>query len=359
MEASISLFPIALVLFLSYAGGALFHRLRQPVVIGYMLVGALLGPTLFQGSESMISWLAELAIIILMFMLGLELDIGRFKASMKPALMVTSLQIALSLFIMSVLSIYFGWSWQLGILLGFVAALSSTAVAVSMLDSLHETDSNCGSLAVAILVAQDLAVVPMLLVVGVLSSGTISAANIFHGGVSISIIILTLVGIFELHSHPRWVSKIERIFMANASQPAVAGLALAFGAAAFSGWLGLSNAYGAFAVGLLVGNIGTMGASYRRAVHSIHDLLMMTFFLSIGLLLDVPFILRHPFEILIVLACTLLLKTAVNFVILNRFLGVSKRSSLTLASVLGQIGEFSFVLIALGIVVNMWLGNEL
>lgn len=357
MEAAINLTPVALTLFVAFLGGFILHRLKQPALVGYMLVGALVGPALFHGSEPTIEWLAELAIILLMFMLGLELDIARFRRSMAPAMWVAGLQIALGLIIMMWLSVFFAWQWQLGILLGFIVAISSTAVAVSMLDNLGEANSPTGRLAVAILVAQDLAVVPMLLVISVLSSGSIGSSELIRLGFAVAVIGVSLIGIFELHRHPQWVARLERLFTAGDSQPVIAGLALAFGAAALSGAVGLSHAYGAFAVGLLVGNMGAIGASYRRAVHSIHDLLMMTFFLSVGLLLDTSFIMHHWVEILIVLAVTLFLKTAMNVVILRYFLSVSSRTSLTLGAVLGQIGEFSFVLIALGLH-NGFIGEE-
>ncbi len=345
----VSFTPIALVLFFAFLGGFIVHRLRQPTLVGYIFVGALVGPTLLGGDMPAIHLLAELAIILLMFMLGLELDVARFRRSMKPALLVTGLQILLSLTLMMGTAFLFHWTWQLGMLLGFVVALSSTAVAVSVLENLQETNTSTGRLAVAILVAQDLAVIPILLFISTLGTGVFATKELLHLGFAIGVIFLSLFGIFELHQHPQWVTRIERLLTTGKSQPVVAGLALAFGAAAFSGTLGLSNAYGAFAVGLLIGNIGEIGSSYRKAVHSIHDLLMMTFFLSVGLLLDTSFIFKHWFEILVVVALTLLLKTAVNIGILHTLAHVPKRPALTLGAVLGQIGEFSFVLIALGL----------
>ena len=145
-----------------------------------------------------------------------------------------------------------------------------------------------------------------------------------------------------------WVARLERMLTAGANQQVVAGMALCFAGAALSGWFGLSTAYGAFAVGLLIGNVGTIGASYRHAIHPIHDFLMMLFFLSIGLMLDFTFITENIFTILTLLGVVIFLKTAFNIYLL-RLLGTPARTAYTLGAVLGQIGEFSFVLIALGL----------
>lgn len=341
--------PIALFLSVAFLGGFLLQRLKQPVLVGYMLVGAIVGPAIVHENGPAISWLSELAIIILMFMLGLELDITRFRRSMRSALWVVGLQVILGLLFMFGFSYLFAWSWQIAILLGFVIALSSTAVAVGMLDNLNETDSAVGRLTIAVLVAQDLAVVPMLLIINTLGSGSFLGGEMMRFGISLLVVVISLLAIFEIYRHPQWVKKLERLFLVGKGQPAVAGLALAFGAAAASSSLGLSSAYGAFAMGLLIGNTGEIGASYRHAIHSIHDLLMMTFFISVGLMLDLSFVFHHWIEIASILAITLLLKVAVNAGILYYFLGTSKNTALTMGALLGQIGEFSFVIIALGL----------
>ncbi|MEK7628164.1 MAG: cation:proton antiporter [Patescibacteria group bacterium] len=350
MESAFGITHIAFILFFAFLGGWLLQRLRQPALIGYIVVGAIVGPGLLglQANDPTLQWLAELAIIFLMFMLGLELDISRFAKGMRAAVWVTTLQILAGLAVMVSAAILFDWPLQLGIILGFAIALSSTAVAVSMLRDLRETNSSAGRLATANLIAQDIAVVPMLLVVGAFHEGTVNFESLIRLSVALGTIALSLLAIFRLQKHPEIIAKVERILNAGAGQPVVAGMALCFGAAALSGALGLSTAYGAFALGLLIGNIGTIGASYRHAIHPIHDFLMMLFFLSIGLLLDFVFIFKNIFVIATLLGITILLKTIFN-VFLFRLLGTPVRTAYTLGAVLGQIGEFSFVLVALGL----------
>lgn len=341
---------VAIVLFVAFTGGLLLQYFRQPRLIGYILAGAFLGPSVLglQASDPTIHWLSELGIILLMFMLGLELEIGRFRKALRPALIVAGLQILFALGTMLALGLILEWQWERAIILGFATALSSTAVAMSTLRDLGELNSSAGRLSTAILIAQDLAVIPMLLTIGVLQDGTLSAGDLTNSAIALSVIGISLFGIFELHTHPEWPRRIEGILTVGKRQPVIAGLALCFGAAALSGALGLSTAYGAFALGLLVGNMGEIGASYRHAIAPLHDLLLMVFFLSVGLLLDVAFVIDNVLLIGSILAAVVLLKTAGNYFIL-RLIAVPQRSALIMGATLGQIGEFSFILIALGL----------
>ncbi len=341
---------VAIVLFVAFAGGLLLQYFRQPRLIGYILAGAFLGPSVLglQANDPTIHWLSELGIILLMFMLGLELDISRFRKALKPALLVAGLQIIAALGTMFALGFWLEWPWERAIILGFAAALSSTAVAMTTLRDLGELNSSAGRLSTAILIAQDLAVIPMLLSIGVLQDGALSVNDITQTALALTVIALSLFGIFELHTHPQWLSRIEGILTVGKRQPVIAGLALCFGAAALSGSLGLSTAYGAFALGLLIGNIGEIGASYRHAITSLHDLLLMVFFLSVGLLLDLAFVLENALLIALILVAVVLLKTAGNYFIL-RLLDIPQRSAMIIGATLGQIGEFSFVIIALGL----------
>lgn len=340
---------VALVLSLVLGGGLFIERLRQPALVGYLIMGAIIGPGLLglQGEDETIRWLAELAIVLLMFMLGLELDLRFFRDAIRSALGIALTQAVVGVSAMLGLSLMFDFSIGTAILFGFITALSSTAVAMSMLRNLGMSESDLGRTATAVLIAQDILAIPMLVTIGVLQEG-FSLIGMLHLGGSLAVIGASLFGIFELTSHPQWVERLERLFSRGASQPVIAAMALCFGAAAISGSVGLSNAYGAFAIGLLIGNVGSIGASYRHAVEPIHELLMMAFFLSVGLMLDVQFIVANLFLIGILLVVTIALKTIFTIGI-ARIFGSPLETALPLGAVLGQIGEFSFVLLSLGL----------
>lgn len=340
---------VALILFLVLSGGLFLERFRQPALVGYLIMGAIIGPGLLglQGDDESVRWLAELAIVLLMFMLGLELDLSSFRQSIGRALGIALSQAALGVSAMLGLTLFFEMSIPTAILFGFIVALSSTAVAMTMLRTLGEEHTEMGRTATAILIAQDILVVPMLLVVSALGSG-VSVGGFFQLGISLGVVAASLFTIFELVQHPQWVARLETLFARGSSQPVIAAMALCFGAAALSGAAGLSTAYGAFAIGLLIGNVGTIGASYRSAVEPVHELLMMVFFLSVGLMLDLRFVLEHLPLIGMILGITLFLKTVLTIGLAHAF-GVARETALPLGAVLGQIGEFSFVLIALGL----------
>lgn len=348
MEAEIT--HIALVLFIAFVSGMVLERFKLPTLIGYIIAGMVIGPSLLgiHAQTETIRTLAEFSVLLLMFMLGLELDVHEFKRYARRSFFVAGLQVLSGVGVMLIIGAFTGWSLPLSILLGLVVSLSSTAVAVSVMRHLGTLNTETGKIAVGILIAEDILLAPMLLVVSALGSGDITAMGLVRTALALTLVIVSLFIIFEIHRHPKIIERIERVLTNGATQPVLAGMVLCFGAAAVSGMLGLSAAYGAFAMGLLVGNIGEVGKEYRWAVTSIHDLLLMIFFLSVGLMLDPVFMYDNWKPILGALSAVVVLKTLGNFLLL-RITGVSSRDALGLGAVLGQIGEFAFVLIGVGL----------
>ena len=142
---------------------------------------------------------------------------------------------------------------------------------------------------------------------------------------------------------PRWL----HLPPLDRDQKVLAALALCFCCAAFAGEIGLSASYGAFLAGLLIGSTSESHA-YEKQIKPLFDLLIMVFFFSVGLLLDLPFILHHLPIILTLLFSLMLVKTVLTTFVLAR-LGLSRRHALLIGASLGQLGEFSFVLAALGL----------
>lgn len=345
-----NLTEIAIVALAAMACGLLMERMRQPAIVGYILAGVLLGPSAFAlvSDRAQIDMLAELGVLLLLFVVGMELSLRAFRRIWKLATMMTLLQIAASLLVMFVFGYLLEWSIGLTILLAFVVALSSTAVAIKILDSLGELRTRTGMVTVGVLIAQDLAVVPMMLIVSALGAGSAS------GGFDWSTIPRVLLSIGILAALIMYLSggrKISLPFLDAAAgdqdlKP-LAALAFCFAAAAVSGLLGLSAAYGAFLAGLVIGSSRERHAMIE-ATQPIQSILLMVFFLSVGLLIDLGFIWQHIWEVL-----TLFLFVAVFKTILNvgglRLLGQSWRNSFMAGIMLTQIGEFSFILSQLGI----------
>ena len=291
-----------------------------------------------------------------MFMLGLELDISKFRRTLKSAMGIAVGLLIASALVVFGLSFIFNWPPSLVIIISFMIALSSTAVAVSFLRSMNTLQTPEGNLAVGILIAQDILVVPMLLVVGSLDSG-LNVRSFFDLGVALGVVAVTFFCIFEFATHPQWVKRLEKVFSTGISQPALAGIAFCLGAAAFSGAAGLSTAFGAFAAGLLIGNVGSVGEHYRAAVEPIHDILVMVFFISIGLVLNVSFVLSHWIEILVLVAVVSILKI-LGTTFLLYLGGYPTTAALRMGSILGHVGEFAFVIASLGLADGMLSGEQ-
>ncbi|MFQ6018494.1 MAG: cation:proton antiporter [Kiloniellaceae bacterium] len=342
-----SLTGLAIVALAALGCGIAMRRFRQPPVMGYILAGAILGPAGFGLVESraFIQLLAELGVLMLLFLIGMELSLRAVREVWKLALAVTALQIVVGLIAMSGLGYLLDWPLPMTVLLGFVVAISSTAVAIKMLDEIGELRSRTGQITVGILVAQDLAVVPMMLI---LSS--------FRGGgeigfdavvkVALSVGFLALLVFYLLRRQRLRLPFAKAVGNSHDLMP-LAGLAFCFGAAALSGLLGVSAAYGAFLAGLVIGN----STSRRVMIHHtapIQSVLLMAFFLSIGLLVDFKYIWHNLGAVLLTVAFVAVLKTALNIGFI-RLLGEDWPRAFLSGALLAQLGEFSFVLAALGL----------
>jgi CPA2 family monovalent cation:H+ antiporter-2 len=338
---------IALVAVGALICGMVLTRLKQPAIVGYIVAGVVLGPSGFSFIEDreQINLLAELGVLLLVFLIGMELSLRAFKRVLGIAILVSLLQIVASLAVMLLLSRVLGWPAGLAVLLGFAVALSSTAVAIRMLDDIGELRSQVGRRAVGILIAQDLAVVPMMLVLNAMAS---------ESGIDAGALLPMVVAVALLTLFVWFLSRAQKISLPMSRWVAgdhdlmpLAALAYCFAAAAVSGLLGLSAAYGAFLAGLLIGN-STDRQAMLRTTHPIQSILLMAFFLSIGLLIDLDYIWANLGTVVLLLLIVTLGKTVMNVAVLRLF-GEQWTDAFLIGVVLGQVGEFSFVLAAVGL----------
>ncbi len=340
MEGGLHLTGIAIVAVAATLCGMLMTRLRQPPIVGYIMAGMLLGPSglgLVDDREQ-VALLAELGVLMLLFFIGIELSLRSFRRMWRLALFTTLIQIGSSLLVMLPLVRFLGWTPSQAVLFAFVLAMSSTAVAIAMLNDIGELRSRTGRIAIGVLIAQDLAVAPMLLIVGGMAGDGIGIALVVKVAVSIGLLVLVI----------RYFTRRQKISLPLASMVhrkevmSIAALGWCFGFAALAGLLGLSPAFGAFLAGLLVGNSAERQAVYETA-EPIQAVLLMVFFLSIGLLIDLRFLLDNLVLVLCLWLFTAVFKTAMNTVAL-RILGERWQSAFLSSLVLAQLGEFSFVL---------------
>jgi CPA2 family monovalent cation:H+ antiporter-2 len=342
-----SMIAIAVVVAVAALLGLGFMRLRQPPLVGFILAGITLGPTgagLISNSEN-VTLLAEMGVILLLFFIGMELSIKAFVFTLRGALTVAMGQIAAAMILSGAMAFLTGAAVGEAIILGFIIALSSTVVAMKMLDEMGQLRGEAGRIAVAVLIAQDLAVVPMLIFVS-----SLGGASVNIGAMLIKIVVAAgILGwlLWWLGRRPKLRFPFAEAIEDKIEILALGSLALCFAAAAVSGLAGLSPVYGAFIAGILVGN-STLRSRVIPVIEPIQSVLLVVFFLSIGLLIDLDFIWDNLWEVLGASILVVALKTVVN-VFLLRKAGYSSSIALIAGLSMSQIGEFSFVLASAGL----------
>lgn len=342
-----TLTDIAVIVTVALFCGVALEKCKQPAVLGYILAGVMLGPSglgVLKDRE-VVSLLAELGILMLLFVVGMELSLRSFVKIWPIAVGCVLLQILSGLAIAFSLAQLFAWPLTLTLLLAFTFALSSTAVAVKILDTIGELRTEVGRLTIGVLIAQDLAVIPIILILRGLGESGEPNLPLMSLKILVSIGVLAIL-VWYLSRRERLRLSFLRTMVAHPDLTPLVGLMFCFGAAAIAGLSGLSAAYGAFLSGLVLGNSNKRPVILERMT-PIYSVLMMIFFLSVGLLLDLNFIWENWTQILMILLFITLGKTALNISILH-LLRQPWTLSFCSGVVLGQLGEFSFLLSSIG-----------
>ena len=333
-------------LFLILAVGLALRFLRQPHVVAYLIAGVLIGPGvtgLFMDTDAL-TRLGAVGVVLLLFFIGMEVSPKRLASNWRVSIVGTLLQILISVGFVWVVGAWLDWPFGRVLMLGFVISLSSTAVVLKILSDWNELDTPVGQDAVGILLVQDFAVVPMLIILDQLGGGSSEHSNIWlqvTGGAAI-LAILAYLAVREEVRLPflKWLKRDEELQLFGA-------LSICFGIALLTGWMGLSTALGAFVAGMMIG-----AARETQWVHHslapFHVVLLAIFFVSIGMMLDLRFLVANLALVLSLVLVILVVNTFINAGIL-RLLGDPWKETLYAGALLAQIGEFSFVLAAVGI----------
>ena len=347
-----NLTAIAIVFSVALLCGLLLMRFKQPAIIGYIVAGVILGPSGFQIIEETeaAKTLAELGVLLLLFLIGMELSLRAFKTVYKLASVIVLVQVLFSILVTSVIGIAMSWDWQQGVLLGFVLAVSSTAVTVKVLADRGELRTHFGRITVGILIAQDLAVVAMLLVIEALNPYKQFDLWIIPKTIGAIIFVITIVRFLSKRERIRLPFALRQAFGADREVVPIAALAFCGICATTSGLLGLSTAFGSFLAGLIVGN-SSERQIVLRSTRPIQSVLLVVFFLSVGLLIDVRFFFENLGTLIVVFILATIAKGLIN-IIAVRIAGQPWEQSVLVGVTLGQIGEFAFVIASVGFTVN-------
>lgn len=346
MDAFRLLQDLAAILVAAITLGFVFYRLKQPIIIGYLVGGLLVGPYAlgFVSNVHTIEMFAEIGVVLLMFALGVEFSLSELKPVQKVAVLGGILQIIVAIALTGGFSALFGLSLGASILLGCIIALSSTVIVLKVLMERGELDSMHGKIALGVLIVQDLSVVPMMVILPNLSD----PGNILGWPMLIALgkaaLLLVVLGFLGTRLFPFLMARVastrsKELFLLSA-------IALCFGTAAATYAFGLSLALGAFLAGIVVSE-SDHSHQILADVLPLRDLFATLFFVSVGMMINPAFLLANlPTVGALVLA--IVVGKAIIIGGITHLFGYSGRTSLAVGMGLAQIGEFSFVLAKLG-----------
>jgi len=320
-------------------------------IIGYILTGTALAYAFdIQHEDShTVELLGEFGIVFLMFTIGLEISLARLNTMKQIVFVNGASQVGISALMFFIISHWiFELTYQSSVIIALSLALSSTAVVLSYLKSSKEIHTTYGQRAMGILIFQDIAVIPILLLIGFMSSDAGNILDIIiHTFVSAVILIglLFVVGkkLMTWLLHFSANTQLDELFMGSV-------LVIVMGASLLAHSAGFTYSLGAFIAGMIIAE-----TRYHHKVESdiapFKDLLLGTFFLTVGLKIDVMYFMQHAFLIVGILGGILLLKTIITYFIMK--LSSKPRNAMKTALSLSQVGEFSFAIFALASTANL------
>lgn len=334
----------------------LFQRLKQPVVLGYILAGLIVGPHVpipLSAHRETVEALSELGVILLMFSLGLEFRLRKLLRVGPTAGLTAVIQCSIMLWLGYVTARMFGWTLKEGIYCGAIIAISSTTIIAKQFDE-QKIHGRLREIVVGVLVIEDLIAILLMAALTALSSGeglslrTLAASG---GRLGAFLIGLMAAGLLIV---PRTIRAIHGLQRPETLLVASVGLCFAISMLASS--FGYSVALGAFLAGSLVAESGEE-KHVERLVQPVRDLFAAIFFVSVGLLID-PAIITHHWMEVAVLSFVVVAGKVISVTVGAFLSGNGTRTSVEAGMSMAQIGEFSFIIAALGVSLNA-IGNAL
>jgi len=340
--------PVLILLAIAVLAVVVFRLLRLPPMLGYLLAGVIIGPHALgwipETDET--RHLAEFGVVFLMFSIGLEFSLPKLVTMKRIVFGFGTTQVVISIILVMAVTWVLGLDWRVGLVLGGALAMSSTAIVIKMLAERAELNSTHGRQVIGVLLFQDLAVIPLLIIVPALATEIDSDTNDFSLMLAIAIMkviaVLAFILLFGQKLMRPWFHLVARqksseLFVLNV-------LLITLGLAWLTELAGLSLALGAFLAGMLISE-----TEYRYQVEDdikpFRDILLGLFFVTIGMLLDMQVVIENFFWVFAILAALILLKI-VLIAGLSRLFGTDSSVAVRTGMNLAQGGEFGFVLLA-------------
>ncbi|HEY0552538.1 MAG TPA: cation:proton antiporter, partial [Verrucomicrobiae bacterium] len=340
---------LAVVMIVAGLVTVLFHQFKQPVVLGYIIAGVIIGPhtppfQLIEDKET-IDTLAELGVVFLMFSLGLEFRLRKLKKVGVTALIAATLEILLMFWVGYEVGQLFGWSKMNSIFLGAMLSISSTTIIVKALGELGKSKEHFAQLIFGILIVEDiLAIVMIALLSGIAMTGTFQAQAVLVTTTKL-VIFLAVALVAGLLTVPRLLGYVGKF--KSDEMLLVAVLGLCFGVSLLAVKLGYSVALGAFIIGAVIAESREIGR-ITHLMEPVRDMFSAVFFVAIGLLIQ-PALLGHYAVPILVISFAVVVGKVLTCSFGAFVAGNDRRTSLRVGMGLAQIGEFSFIIAALGL----------
>ncbi|MCL4832812.1 MAG: cation:proton antiporter [Caldilineaceae bacterium] len=341
---------IAIIVVAGLIGGIIAQRLRQPLILGYILAGVIVGP--YTGGVTVvevhdIELLAEIGVALLLFALGLEFSLKELRPVARVALIGTPIQIGLTMALGYAIGQWQGMSWVHSLWLGGLIALSSTMVVLKTLSNQGRMGTLSSRVMIGMLIVQDLAVVPLMIILPQLNDPEAGLPLLGWAALraALFLLVMVLVGTRLLPWLMRYIAawNSRELFLL-----AITAIGLGVGYATYLS--GLSFALGAFVAGMVLSE-SDYGHQALSDIIPLRDLFGLLFFVSVGMLLDPAFLLNNLVVVAVVVLVVTLGKGLI-FGLLSRLFGYRNIVPLAVGLGLFQVGEFSFVLARVGVATN-------
>ncbi len=319
-------------------------KLRIPTIVAFLVAGMLAGPHALGlvNDHEQVEYLAEVGVLLLLFTIGIEFSLEKLISSQRYVLLGGTTQMVLTILAFFGLAFLFGIPWNQALFLGFLFCLSSTAIVLQLYQEQNQLESFHGKVSVSILIFQDIAIVPLMLVLPWMSGKEFASKDLFF--LVVGILVVTFLLFASRKLVPRIITKV--VHTRNRELFLLFIIVVCFVTAFITYEVGLSLALGAFLAGLVISE-SEYSLEAITNILPLKKIFTSIFFISVGMLLDLSFLLKNPIQVISLTVCVMLAKIFIVLLV-GVILRLPRRSILMTALALCQVGEFAFVLAGQG-----------
>jgi CPA2 family monovalent cation:H+ antiporter-2 len=341
---------IVIILLVSIPIIYIFKKIHLPSIAGFLIAGMLIGPYGFQliSEIERVEVMAEIGVILLLFTIGLEVSYGRLLEMKRLLIIAGGIQVLATIVVSGFIFFLFDIPINKSIYYGMLISLSSTAIVLKLLSDKGELESPHGMISMSILIFQDLAIVPFFIFLPILAATTYTTPGIILLQLLYAFGAVALILITARFLMPKILFQLANLRMREAFTVGI--LLLLLGSAYLTHSIGLSFALGAFIAGIILSETD-LSHQVVADILPLKDAFNSIFFVSIGLLLNISFVIDYPVILSVVIFAILIIKSLI-IIIIVKFLNFPLRTAILTGLGLAQVGEFSFVLAQAGLGYN-------